>query len=175
MFKAVASFALLSAVAGCSPSGQLANDAAKEKAEATQHYQERQAAFAAKHEVIWPELLMHEGGETLLTVDVQRQLAGKRVALDVFFPNVREENGTLILSGLVLSAVLFQIELEIDAQQLEVVRSNRHGLWVAANIVSVTPKHEAHSNADAVTMETVCYASGKVLGLASSVQTRTKE
>lgn len=153
---------LCALVSGCSPT-QPPTDAAKAKAETTRQNKARRDSFATNYGAVWHEHISAE-----LTVDVQRQLAGKRIAFDVFFPNVREEKEALILSGLVLSPVPLELEIKIDQQQLELVRSNRVGIWVAALIETVTPKREVHGDAGSAQMETVCYVSGKALGLASS-------
>jgi len=161
-------------LAGCSPAKN-SDDSAKKMAELMIGDTVRRSSFAAKYDVVWPELLSDRGKELLLTVDVQRQLDGKRVALDVWLPDVREEKGAHVLSGMVPSFVPLELEIEIDQQQLELVRSNRAGIWIAASISEVTPKREVRGDAGSASMEIVCYVRGKALGLAGGVEAGAKE
>ena len=174
MFMAAWLSFMLALLAGCSPSEQ-SDIVAENKAKAIRLNQERQNAFAAKYDAVWPELFMDGGEKVSLSVDVQRRLAGKRVALDILFPNVREENDSLILSGFVISAISLELEFKIDSEQLEFVRNNRDELWVAVQIESVTPKREVRADDNSVGEGLVYYAAGRVLGLASGVEAGSKE
>lgn len=163
--KAFYVLVLCTLTCGCSPS-QPGKDKQQQRAEAVQRSKEARAAFAANHGAIWPELTLDLEKEMLLAVDVQRRLTSSPVAVDFFMPDVREENGSLILFGTVLASVPVTAELIIDPQWLEVVRTNRYGfLWVAARIESVRPKREYRSAEDSFREEIVYYATGRAFAV----------
>jgi len=130
--------------------------------------EERQSQFAATHGAVWPELMVRTDKSRLLSIDVQQRLMpGSPVAFDIWFSDVRDDRGTLVLTGtLLFSSVPVEAELAIELRWVEVVRSNRVGsLWVAAEIESVTPRREMRI-AEGVTREkTVLHAGGRVLAL----------